>query len=251
MRAATTAVTRAAAIALLATGGVSGCTEEEGSAGPELGADVEDVAEPPGGDEEPFEQGEGEERSALVGQTVTVSGEVTEVLAQGALRVGGEDGAESVVVLSAPYESFAPLGLDDPQRLVDTDTVVQVTGTVRQLLLEPFQEEFGIEYDTETFAPLEGANVLVADAVSTLAGDQLTLAGEVEEVLGRTSFRLEGSGWNVVVLDAGNTAVDPGDVVQVQGTVRRLDAGEDAYEGYEGELVLVADTVSPFTLLES
>lgn len=249
---------RAAAALALLLAATAACSGEEDSAGPEIGADVEDVAEPPGADEEPFEDDDADaEDSALVGQTVTVSGEITDVLAPGAIRVGGADGRDSVVVLSAPFASFEALGLEDPEQLADSGAVLQVTGTVRQLLVEPFEEEFGIEYDAETFAPLEGANVIVADAVSTLAGEQITLAGEVEEVLGAAAFRLDGSGWTVVVLDGEAAAVKEGDLVQVQGEVSRLDVAEmqeemaglpaDDYEQYDGELVLVAETVSPFT----
>lgn len=223
---------------------VAGCSND--SAGPEQGTDVEDVAEA-----EP-EEGEG---AQLLGQNVTVSGEVDEVVDEGAFRVGGDDlGGDSALVLSQSG-SFDDLGTDVNEGLVEDDTVVQVTGTVREFDLAAFEEEFGVDYDDELYEEFEGEVVIVADQVSTLAGESLTIAGEVSALVSTVAFQLAGAGWTVVVLDAQQAEVSRGDYVQVTGTVRQLDIAEleeefgtdldDAlYDAYAGDLVLVAENVT-------
>lgn len=153
-------------------------------------------------------------------------------------------------------ESFDAMGAGFAmdEGLVDDDTVVQVTGTVRQFDLAEFEDEFAVDYDDGVFEPFEGENVIVAQDVSTLAGEPVTISGEVQDVISTVSFRLAGAGWQVVVLDAEQAAVDEGDFVQVEGTVRQLniaeledefglDLDDELYADYEGDLVLVAENV--------
>lgn len=247
------------AVAVLTAGWLSGCSDD--SAGPEFGADVEDVAEPPGADDDEALSEEDdplEENGVLsfVGRTVTVSAEVEEIVTPGVLRIGDEG---SVLVFAGDRD-FEDLGLQVTEDLVDEDVVVQVTGTVRQFLVESFESEFGVDYVDDDFDQYEGASVIVAERVTTLAGEDMTIAGEVQEVVSPTAFRLQGFGWDVVVIDPGGVSLEDGDYVQVQGTVRRLriadlqeelgvDLDEDAYEAYEGDLVLLAEAVVPATPL--
>ena len=256
-------------VALAAAIGLAGCGDD--SAGPEQGVDVEDVAEA-----EPDEAAEDEELGAdeelaedeiaaggdLIGQTVTVSGEITETIDPAGFWLGAGGGLfeEGAPVISTTGD-FSAWDISDAEQLVDSDTVVQVTGTVAEFVVVDFEEEYGIDLDDELYEDLEGEAVIVAEDVATLAGEEVTLEGEVYELFSTVAFRLAGAGWTVVVLDAEQAAVEPGDAVAVQGTVRQLDIAEieedygldldDAlYANYEGDLVLVADTVTEVPLAE-
>lgn len=237
----------AASLAVATTITLAGCGND--SAGPEIGTDVEDVAEA-----EPDEPDE--DAPDLLGETVTVSGEITEVIDPGAFWLGAGGGLfeEGAPVVSAAGD-FTAMDVD-PAGLLDSDTILQVTGTVAEFVLLDFEEEYGIDLDDDLYEDLEGEAVIVADDIATLAGEDVTIAGEVFEVMSTVSFRLVGAGWSVVVLDAEQAAVEPGDSVEVQGTVRQLDVAEleedydldledELYTPLEGELVLVADAVTP------
>jgi len=274
---------------LLLTLGLAACGDD--SAGPEQGADIEDVAQeaPAVGEplvdgepleeeglaeeglaEEPLEEeaieadapgrtGLATEAQSFVGQKVTVSATVSEMVSPAAFRIGGEDfGGESLLVLSAPAADFTEMGFDLNEQMVNDETVAQVTGTVRRFDIAGFEDEFGVDYDDALYTEFEGENVIVADRVSTLTGQELTVAGEVESVLSTVAFRLAGVGWDVLVLDAQQATVAESDYVQVTGTVRRFDLAtleqdlgsdlDDAlYEDFEGDLVLVAQNVQPAT----
>lgn len=236
----------AAPVAIATAFTLTACSDD--SAGPEAGTDVEDVAE-----SDPDENDPGSE---LLGQTVTVSGQIDEIVDETAFRLGGDGLAgDSVLVVSAS-EPFAHLGIELTEELAEQDRVLQVTGTVQEFVEEDLEEEFDVDYDDELYEEFEGENVIVADQVETLPGESLTIAGEVSDVLSPVAFRLAGAGWDVVVLDAEQAAVNPGEYLQVQGTVRQFDIAEleeelgtdlddEAYSVYEGDLVLVAQDVTP------
>ncbi len=252
-----------APFALAASLVLVGCSDD--SAGPELGTDVEDVAEADPAEEEEGElvgeeEGElvedDEEGPDLLGQKVTVSGEATEIVDPSAFVIGGDAlGGEGALVLSSTgtFDDFATPVTED---VVGSDTVLQVAGTVQELVVVDLEEEYGVDFDDEALAEWEGDAVIVADQVASLPGESITIAGNVTDLLSTVSFQLAGSGWTVVVLDANQAAVEPGEYVQVQGTVRQLDVAEleeefgldldDAvYETYVGDLVLVAENVMP------
>lgn len=242
----------AAPLALAASLALVGCSDD--SAGPEQGTDVEDVAEA-----DPDENDR--EGPDLLGQRVTVSGEATELAGPTAFWIGGDLlGGDSVLVLSSSG-SFEDATDPVTEETVENDTVLQVRGTVRELDIAALEDEFDVDYDDDALEDHEGDAVIVAEQVATLAGEGITLAGNVSDLLSTVAFQLVGSGWTVVVLDADQAAVEPGEYVQVQGTVRQLDIAEleeefgndldDAvYEAYEGDLVLVAENVSPVMPVE-
>ena len=262
-----------AAVAIALAGALAGCSDD--SAGPDTGADVEDIVEeePVEGEpleEEPLEEdvtaeeepvggGFAEEAGALVGQEVTVSATVTEVVSENAIRIGAGT-SETLLVLSASGP-LSEMGLEDAEAAAENEAVVQVTGTVRQFDPVTFEEEYGIGYTDPLYEAYEGENVIVADSVTTLAGESVTVAGEVSELVSTVAFRLAGVGWDVLVLDAAQAEVDQGEAIQVDGTVRRFelttieeelgaDLDDALYEEFEGQLVLVAENVSPATLSE-
>ncbi len=236
-----------APLALAASLVLVGCSDD--SAGPELGTDVEDVAEA-----DPAENDQ--DGPDLLGQQVTVSGEATEVVDPSAFVIGGDAlGGDGALVLSSTgtFDDFATPVSEDT---VGSDTVLQVAGTVQELVVVDLEEEYGVDFDGEALAEWEGDAVIVADQIASLPGETITIAGNVTNLLSTVSFQLAGSGWTVVVLDADQAAVEQGEYVQVQGTVRQLDVAElegefaldldDAvYEQYVGDLVLVAENVMP------
>lgn len=245
--------------ALMLAFGLVACGDENDSAGPESGADVEDVGSEEGtiGEEEDDAAGADLQAEAerFVGQQVTVSAAVSEMVSPSAFRIG-EDTQSSILVLSAPAASFSEMGFELDEQMAEDGTIVQVTGTVRRFDIAAFEEEFGIDYDDALFQEFEGQNVIVADRVTTLTGQEVTVAGDVQNVLSTVAFRLAGVSWDVLVLDAQQAAVDEGDFVQVTGTVRQFDIPaieeefgtdlDDAlYAQFEGDLVLVAQNVQP------
>lgn len=111
--------------------------------------------------DELFEDGE-----SLIGQDVTVSAAVTEVVVSGdsgiAFMIGGESG-EPVAVLSA-----------DPMADLELETVVEVSGTVVTIQRDTFEEDFGFAEDElfddpdAFFAEHEGEVALAADTVDII-----------------------------------------------------------------------------------
>lgn len=129
-----TARTAAAALAAVAGLGLAGCSTE----GPETGADVEDITEgevlesspAPQGDATTgeafvgdYDQGFSDERETYVGQQVTLSAEVSDVIGDDALVIAGtvENTVDPLLVL-----------YDMDQVDVEEGQVVEVTGTVQQ-----------------------------------------------------------------------------------------------------------------------
>jgi hypothetical protein len=158
-------------IAVLAVLGFTACNED--SAGPEVGADVEDVREEPGidgnddavggavdgdnavgGDEELFEDPE-----PFLGERVTVSAEVAEVVSPAALRIAGEGFPESEPVLVVG----APNGVPN----VDDDDIAEVTGTVREFAVADVEQEL----DIDLFVDYEDDHVIVASSVTIITDE--------------------------------------------------------------------------------
>lgn len=155
-------LTRVAALAGAAALAVSGCADDDdGSAGPEVSTDVGDIAEAGDADGtlgDPF-------LGPLVGEEVTVSGEI---IAYGDGRVFEIAGEESSVLVV--YEP----GLAES---VDADALVQVTGTVRQLLVDTFAADFGLAYDPSVYSSFVNRPAIDADEVVVLEGDEDVVSG--------------------------------------------------------------------------
>jgi len=104
---------------------------------------------------------------ALIGQQVTVSAEVSELVTTNtdvgsAFRVAGDDG-QSIVVIAANE----PAGLDQ-------NDVVRISGTVLQVQRESFEEDFGMAADElfedsdGFFETEEGSAAISADQIEVL-----------------------------------------------------------------------------------
>ncbi len=125
---------------------------DDDSAGPERGVTVEDVAESDAFDNDGF-------ADSLVGQQVTVSGNVSEMVGTNAIRLGGEDfGGDGLLVIQVTGSG------------ITEDDNVRVTGTVREYDAAGFQREFGTDvYDDDVYHTWVDENVLVASNVTKVS----------------------------------------------------------------------------------
>lgn len=147
--------------AALALVGAS-CSDEDDSAGPEVSTDVEDIVDA----EEEMQDDELDNElivddplSPLAGQEVTVSGDIGLVIDSTLFEIAGDDG--SVLII-------AEEGLPDE---ADTGTLVQVSGTVRQVLADTFDTDFGYAYDPTIYGGYLERLAVDADQVVILEGD--------------------------------------------------------------------------------
>lgn len=130
----------------LATVACSDTTE-----GPEIGADVEDVTEGPLEGREIFE-----EADTFIGQEVTVSAEVNEVLGPEAFVMAGGDVPDLLVIGAT---GTTP---------VEEGDVVKVTGEVIEFVVLDIEEEFGLDLDDELFVDYEDEHAIVASSVEVI-----------------------------------------------------------------------------------
>ena len=134
---------------------LTGCSDD--SAGPEAGAvtteDLQRVEEQVGalderlgaleagevGAEEEVGAGAEAEQPDIIGQEATVSAEVSEIITSNdtgsAFRIGGESGPPVAVLSGSPPEGL------------DANDVVRITGIVRQVMRDSFEEDFGLAED--------------------------------------------------------------------------------------------------------
>lgn len=146
---------RAVLLPLLAVALAAGLVACDGdSAGPEEGVTAGEVAEA---------DGEGiasadvfTDPSEFVGRDVTVSGEVAEVVSARAFVIAAGEIGEQLLVFSATGEPGPEVG-----------AVVRVEGTVREVAVGPFEEDFDVELEPllEEFV---GEVAVAADRVEVL-----------------------------------------------------------------------------------
>jgi hypothetical protein len=118
-----------AAVLPLALGGIAACDDEEDTA-------VEEAEE--AGEEE-----------LLIGETVTIEGEVEERIGPNAFTIG----ADSTLVY----------GVDNFD--VEDDDVVSVTGTVREFIIADVEQEFDLDFDDDLFVDFENELAVEAQSV--------------------------------------------------------------------------------------
>ncbi|SEM14875.1 hypothetical protein SAMN04515665_13513 [Blastococcus sp. DSM 46786] len=182
----------ALAAAVLGMGGLAACSDD--SAGPEAGGvtaeDLQQVEDDLAGLDERvgvLEDGLGtdadvgasdalgadddtaavfEDSQSYVGQEVTVSAEISEMVTTtdvgSAFRIAGESG-DPIAVVSA-----------SPPAEIDANDVVQVTGTVVQVQRDSFEQDFGIAEDElfedadAWFQEEDGSVAISADSIEVL-----------------------------------------------------------------------------------
>lgn len=230
------------------------------------------------GDDTALEEAE-EEGTAegLVGESLTVSGEVTEVFPSGAFVIAGEDFS-----FGEPLAQGTLIVPGDAAEIptVEEEGRVQVTGTVREFLIADFEDEFGFDFEDDLFVEYEEEFAIVADTVEfvppgtddetaveeaeeedaeLIEGETVTISGEVEVLYEPHAFRLLGEAVTEGTLVIGADTVEAnqiseGDVAQVTGTVTEfvivdvedelgIDLDDDVFVEFEDELVVIADSV--------
>ena len=130
------------------------CGDDDDSAGPEVGVDVDDLADGPD---------LGDPLAPLEGSEVQVSGEVSEVYESDAFEIAGPDGSALVIPSSA-----VPEGLEE-------GALVQADGTVRLVVVDAFEDDFGVVYN-DLYTDFVERYALAADNLVTLG---LLKPGEV------------------------------------------------------------------------
>ncbi len=126
---------------------------DDDSAGPEQGVTVEQVADSQAFDDDGF-------ADSLVGQQVTVSGNVSETVGTNAIRLGGDDfGGDGLLVIQV---SGAGAGVTEGDN-------VRVSGTVRDFDAAAFEREFSTDvYEDDVYDPWVDENVVVASRVTQM-----------------------------------------------------------------------------------
>jgi hypothetical protein len=212
------------------------------------------------------------------GETVTVSGEVNQVLDPFAFTIGGEqwvNGGEILIIGPPPHANGAVLEEEDPLQAAD---IVQVHGTVRDFDDIDFEDEFDEQVNVDALQDYAGQPVIVSEGtiiaarmradvgdlidVEDLAadpedrlGDRVTVIGDITNVGDDGVFVLEDQ---VAVIDATTAmtaeALEGAEAAEVSGDFVERDAavglvyddvtiGEEHVEGIETEYVLVAVSI--------
>lgn len=161
----TTSRTRRLAGALVAagigTGVLAGCG---GTAGPETGVSVDEIQEEAEVGADPGLPAVGDEDAAAddvntyVGQRVTVSAEVNEVLSPNAFTIAGtagSGGADELLIIMGRADTT-----------VTEESVVAVTGTVQEAFdLTAVETEYGYDDDDGLYGDYEGDAYIVAESI--------------------------------------------------------------------------------------
>jgi hypothetical protein len=208
----------------------------------------------------------------LIGQTVTVRGEVLQVLDNVSFSIsseefGGEEG--EIIVVNTSGEPFMLPEEDDVE--------VQVTGEVRQFNQVEFEEEFDLDFQFDTDYEQEPAIVAESLALAPEPGEItenpsrfynqiVAVEGEVEEIMSNNTFTLDedelagGGDLLVLTLVAPERTMVEGEDVVVTGEIRPFVAAEfeQEYEltwdldvkrqleaEYENQPVFIAKSIYP------
>jgi hypothetical protein len=172
---------------------------EEQSAGPEAAVTVSNITDNP---------------QEYYGSTVTVSGQIGELIGPRAFTIGTEDdvGGGTLLVVGAKQ---LPEIIEGEAEEVATGDVVQVSGPVQEFNIAEIEDEFGFDLEDGLFSEYEGDPVVVANTVDLTAeaadagaqnvqatmsditdepeeyyGQTLTVAGIVDETIEANAFVL-------------------------------------------------------------
>ena len=202
-----------------------------------------------------------------IGQTATVTGEVAELVGANAFTLGGDTiGEDPVLVVSAKK---AQVSEGDQVRVSGKVIRFSTPGVERDLDLdlvdnefEEFAGEAALQADQVQRAaaagPGDGGQGGAAqDSLDDRVGQEVTLRGEVAEMVGPNAFTVGGDtvGENpVLVVSADAPGVRVGDTVRLTGTVIRfsvtgverdldLDLVDDEFADFDGDPAVRATTV--------
>lgn len=213
-----------------------------------------------------------EDPQFFVGERVTVSGEVSEILTPFSYVIGGEQfvGGDELLVVGPPPAATTDEAQD---RQVYPRDIVQITGEVREFDRAELEEEWQTEFPEDVFQDYEGDVVLVgesigltqrvqeagADIVDTdeiledpegYYGERVSVTDEVTTVYSERVFVV---GDGLIVIDEtgvlAETALEEGLSVEAAGEVVQFDeadfGGADVTE-HEGNPVMQAEFIQIF-----
>ncbi|EDX75589.1 hypothetical protein MC7420_1507 [Coleofasciculus chthonoplastes PCC 7420] len=178
-----------------------------------------------------------ENTEQLIGQSVSIRGEVRDVLDNVTFTISEDEffGGDEIIVVNTSGEPFM-LPEDD-------DVEVQVTGEVRQFNMVEFEEEFDLDFQFDTDYEQQPAIVAESLALAPKPGEitedpsqfynqTVAVEGEVEEIMSNNTFTLDedqlagGGDLLVFTLVAPERTMVEGEDVVVTGEVRPFIAAE-------------------------
>lgn len=217
-----------------------------------------------------------EETSELIGQTVSVRGEVTEIESPSTFVISGDEflgdlfGEDEVLVFNVADNSLLVLPEDDAK--------VQVTGEVGTFILSDIEETYNIGLDPALYVDYENQPVIFAESVA-LSPDpgevtedptpyynqRVAIEGEVEDLLSLDTFTLDedeliGGSDLLVVNMSGEPLPQEDETVTVTGVIRPfvladlerdydltwdLDLQQQIEAEYTEKPVLIVDSIYP------
>ncbi|MGC9526229.1 MAG: hypothetical protein ACP5D7_11900 [Limnospira sp.] len=143
-----TMLKRGGAIAVLSLAGLLGACDAYNNQAEAPQQDLTNPANSPGVETVTSLEEVSEQTQQLIGQTVTVTGEVEEIVGPGTYRLqeaGEIFGEDSIIVIMA----------NDPPQPITEDQIVQVTGEVRQFILAEFERDYDLTWDLNMKEKLE------------------------------------------------------------------------------------------------
>lgn len=215
------------------------------------------------------------ETSNYVGQTVTIRGDVNEVVGEASFLMDDEQlwGGEEILIVNASGE-----GITLPQ---GTESQVQVTGEVRNFVIADLEREYGLDFEPNLYTEYEQQPAVIAQSIA-LAPDpgeitenpenyyykRIAVQGEVEEIRQTGVFTLDDEqlfgGEDLLVIIANpDPRVNEDESVTIVGTLRPfvqaeferdynltwdLDVKRQIEAEYENRPVFVADEIYPSAL---
>lgn len=229
--------------------------------------------------------------SEFYGKSVTVSGEIDDVMSRGAFVLGGKDfigGSEVLVITAHALPGSGGRTKDAPAHEND---LLQATGTVRPFDLAAVEKELSIDLNDAVFDAWSGKPVVVArslnltprvkavteqgitvslnevvDNSSDYYGRVVIVSGEISDVMGSRAFAIGGGEFvgdpKILVVSAGalpSVADRPpealaleNDILQVTGQVQAFDlSAVENAIGYDLEDALFADWVGRPVIIAS
>lgn len=116
------------------------------------------------------------ESDELIGQTVTVSAEVTRRIDAMGFVISGEEDEDLAPLGPETGEGILVVSAKDPG--VTVGDVVQVVRTVREFVISDFEQDLGIELDDNLYGEFEDQLALAARSIDTTPNRTLGAAGD-------------------------------------------------------------------------
>jgi len=204
-----------------------------------------------------------EPNADLIGKIVTVSGEAEEVIGSKAFTIEGD----------RLFNDPEVLVVNATESPIIEDTLVQVTGTIRNFIVSEIEREFDLDLAQEFEVEFRDKPVLIATAVtltpppgeiaeepSLFIGKTVTVRSKVDKVISPNAFTLDDKeligGKELLVVGAipAGGSIHEGETVLVTGPVRKfitaeierdfdIDLQPEVEVEYESRPVVIAQSI--------